>query len=1147
MSNRARAVWKRLFSFTNSTLPHPQRCVAETLEDRVLLAAQGLITTPQTFTGRLDGKIVFTSGGHGWQYNTTLGRYATDRGDNNEMVEDFGNQEQMSAFADYALRAGATVVPMRPVGRQINEVVLDNDSADVTFSTSGWSNSSSTKYYDENYNGDAVPYRFASTVTGAASATATYTPNIPAAGMYPVYTWVLWGTDRTEQTYTINHTGGSTEITVDHSKVGSGWVYLGTYHFDAGKSTTGEGSVVITNKSALSGKVVIADAIRFGNGMGDYIFTGSGATAISGYPREDENAYHWLARSLGVGTTASSVIGTSSSANVSAPSDYAEYMFHGTFGEAVYIGFHSNAGGGRGARGLIDADVPEQTPHQAGTNGLADILGDQINQDMQNLNGVFEYNWTTGTTSTFTGQFGEINLGSGAEMDATIIEVAFHDSVEDAAIMRDPRGRDQIARSVYQGTVQYFSLYGSPVVTNTSLPTPPTNVRALSNASGAVTLNWSAGPTSPSSVYGNAATGYKVYASVDGYGFDGGRVVAGVGTTSLTITGLDPSLPYYFKVVATNAGGESGSSEVATALPSGGVKQVLIVNGFDRYDRTQNLRYAYLGQQVDRVWPRFNNSFDYVVQFETAIQGAKPGVHVASTSNEAVISGAINLSDFHSVIWILGDESTADRTFDATEQTKVTNFINAGGNFFLSGSEIGWDLDQQNNGRTFYESTLKGNYVSDDAGTYTATAAGGGIFSGMSSFVFSNGTTFSSLDGQYHDVAFPDVIAPQAGAVSALTYSGGTGGTAAIQVAGTGGRGDIVMFGFPFEAMTVAARRQTAMGKILDFFGVTNSASSTPGMPLLAAATNSGSPSDNTTNYNNSSAPKALEITVPGTIAGSTVNVFADGTLIGTATASGTSTTVTATLLNALAEGLHLITAEQFTPGTTGTSAKATNLSITIDTVAPALSSDAFAFQTSQNLTFTFNENLLSAVPTTNLTLHNNTISADLDQGSFSANTTGAVVTFSFPGFGGTLPNGNYTATLSAANITDVAGNALASNATSNFFFMNADADRNGIVNIQDFNVLATNFGKFGQTFTQGNFDYSGDGSVNIQDFNILATNFGKSVDTNPPAAPSTLSETTTASSFRSGHSIGIVAASRRSTARDSYEPQDDLLDDVLL
>lgn len=832
---RPRALLRRVFAF-------------ESLEARLTLAAAGLVPVGTQPVGALSGKIVFTSPGHGWQWNTTLNRYATDRGDNNEIVEDFGNQDQMTAYVDYLLRAGATVVPMRPVGRQLNEVVLDNDSPGVTF-TGTWSNSSSTRFYDEDYGAttDSIPYRWANTTTGTESAVANYTPNIPQAGLYPVYTWVLRGTDRTEQTYRINHTGGATEIKVDHSKVGSGWVYLGTYHFNQGSSTTGQGSVQIINKASSTGKVVIADAIRFGNGMGDYIWTASGATTISGYPREDENSYHWIARMVGQGTSLSTAIGSGTN-NVSAPSDMAEWMYNGAFGGALYVGFHSNAGGGRGAVGLIDTDVSDRTPNQS---NLATYLARQINQDMQALNGVFEYNWSTRTTHTYTSQFGEINLGTNAEMDATIIETAFHDSVEDAALMRDPKVRDQIARSVYQGTLEYFANHGSPAATNVSLPTPPLNVRAVSNATGAVTVSWSGGASSPAGVHGAAATAFRVYASINGRGFDGGTLVSNSGATSVTLTGLDPNIPYYFRVAAANTGGESRPSEVVTALPSGGVKQVLIVNGFDRFDRTQNFRYPYLGGQTDRVWPRYNNSFDYVIQVHSAIHASKPGVHVASTSNEAVISGAVNLTDYDTVVWILGAESTIDDTFSATEQTKATSFINAGGNLFLSGSEIGWDLDQQNNGRTFYENTLKSNYVADDAGTYTATAAAGGIFAGMSSFVFSNGSAYSQLDTQVYDVVYPDVIAPQPGAVSALTYSGGTGGTAAIQVAGTSGKGSIVMLGFPFEAMSNETRRHTAMGRILDFFSVAApvpavsihtrvngyDANSSPGPILLTAST----------------------------------------------------------------------------------------------------------------------------------------------------------------------------------------------------------------------------------------------------------------------------------------------------------------------
>ena len=80
-----------------------------------------------------------------------------------ELVEDFGNQDQFTYYVDYLFRAGATVVPMRPVGRQTNEVVVDNDSPGVTF-TGSWSNSGSTRYYDEDYGAtpDAVPFTISS-------------------------------------------------------------------------------------------------------------------------------------------------------------------------------------------------------------------------------------------------------------------------------------------------------------------------------------------------------------------------------------------------------------------------------------------------------------------------------------------------------------------------------------------------------------------------------------------------------------------------------------------------------------------------------------------------------------------------------------------------------------------------------------------------------------------------------------------------------------------------------------------------------------------------------------------------------------------------------------------------------------------------
>lgn len=807
----------------------------ETLEQRLPFAA-GLVEVGTQPTGALTGKIVYASAGHGWQWNETLNRWATDRGNLLSLVEDFGNQDQLTYYVDFLHKSGATVVPMRPVGRQLNEVVLDNDSAGVTFTGSWANNTAGPRWYDEDYgaNLDPVKYRFANVNSTTETATATFTPNIPASGMYPVYTWVPFATNRTNQLYRVNHTGGTTEVRVDHRNVGNGWVYLGTYHFGSGSSTT-DGSVTISNRSSAGGSVVIADAIRFGNGMGDVPWndSGIGSGNISGYPREDEGSILWAWRGIGQDSTFTSpsvLIGTN---NVNAPIRMAEQMNADTvpYGTSVYIGFHSNATTGNpatatatGALSLISSSAP--TPNQ---DDLALFTGRQINVDMRALNGQFEHDWSTRTTNTLTGSYGEIsNTWAAGEFDATIVEVGFHDTPSDNELLRDGRVRTQLARSTYEGTLEHlFTIFGTttrPI--NVTVPSPPRDVSITSTQNGNVVVRWSAGLSSSggfSGVNGSPATGFRVYASSNGYGFDGGTFVAGSATTSLTLTGYDPTIPYYFKVVAENTGGQSLASEVLTATPNGGDRQVLIVNGFDRIDRSQNFKqpYAFGGTTTDRVWENYGNSRDYTVPVQAAIQAARPGIRVDSTSNEAVINRMVNLTDYEAVIWILGNESVANQTFSIAEQTLVNQYIAAGGDLMVSGSEVAWDLDAQNNGRTFFRDTLGASFVSDSSGSYIAATPTGGIFAGLSNVTFSNGASFSSLDGQTYNVSSADVLTPQPGSVAALRYGSSTGSVAAIQKPGTTGRGSVVTFGFPFETIVSPTSRSQIMDRVLGFFSVT--------------------------------------------------------------------------------------------------------------------------------------------------------------------------------------------------------------------------------------------------------------------------------------------------------------------------------------
>ncbi len=786
-------------------------------EQLASMAAAGLNAIGSQPVGALTGKIVYLHGGHGLTANEN-GSWGFQRPEIEEIVEDLSNQDMMTFLADFLWRAGATIVPLRPIGHQTNEVIIDNDDAEVTY-VGSWGNSTQSVFYGSP--GD-TPYRYAST-SATETAYARYRPDIPEAGYYPVYTWVHDGSDRVNQLYKVTHSGGTTEVRVDHRMVGDGLVYLGTYYFEQGT----DGYVDISNENSESGNV-IADMIRFGNGMGDIAPYGT----ISGTSRENEPGVYWIAQNLGQGISASTAYGSLSS-TVSAPPRFAAFMNNsaaGSLSDRVFISYHSNAGGGRGAVGLHNTNSGGATPNQF---LLADILGGKVNDDMSALNGTFEHDWSTRTSDTYQADFnyGEINNSYiNDEFDATILEWAFHDSSLDLDLMRDADVRIAVARATYQGLQQYFNTVDGGATGLTFLPDPVTDVMTETNGDGTVTVSWT--PPAYLAVGGDTPTGYMIYTSLNGYGFDGGTYVAGGSTTSFTMTGLDYNNgTHYFKVVAVNAGGESlGSSVVAaTPLPAAAPSKVLIVNGFDRVDRTGNDREAQPnGYVVDRIRLQYQNSGDYAVQIGEALEAFNPAIAIDTVQNENVTSLDIDLTDYDTVIWILGEESTADQTFSTAEQFLVDNFVSNGGDLLVSGSEIGWDLDASGNGASFYNNTLGGDYVSDDAGSYSVNGVAGSIFEGLS-FSFDNGTLFYNVD-------YPDVINPSGGSQLALTYS--TGGGAAVQKKGSTA-GDVVMLAFPFETITTASDRADVMAAIMDFFGAPPS--EIPGPPSGIVAT----PGDN--------------------------------------------------------------------------------------------------------------------------------------------------------------------------------------------------------------------------------------------------------------------------------------------------------------
>jgi hypothetical protein len=770
--------------------------------------------------GALSGRIVYTAAGHGWHY---ISSWDTDRSVNNSMVEDFGNQDQMSLYAQYCFNAGATVVPFRPIGNQTNEVIVDNPAATLTGS---WSDGASNPYYGTGAVGE-VKYK-TSACAASETAVARFTPNIPQQGYYPVYAWVLNGTNRAiDQLYRITHTGGATEVRVNHRRVGRGWVYLGTYYFNSGTA----GYVEISNQSSSpASSFAIADAIRFGNGMGT-INRGGG---VSGHPKEDECSRYW-AQGMN-GTSGDTTVYDRSTLddgddNVGTPPRAAAYMNDSTQGaltDRVFLSFHSNAGGGRGVLGLYNDPVHfpgTDTPNQL---AWATLVAKEVNDDLvaigtpplelawNNRGSNLTYTHYDSTNSANSYAFGEIRDDSiNGEMDATICEVAYHDSASDAVLLRDPKARGWVARACYQATVKYFNQYGAGTLA--LLPEPPTNVRAVASG-GSVTVSWNA--PAATSVGGQAPTGYRIYQSTDGYGFGNPVNVSGAATLSQVISGLPAGQTTYFRITSTNTGGESLPSEVL-AVRGTGNSAVLLVKGFDRVDRSLNpVETQGALSNFQRIRPLKSNANDYLVQHATAL--AAIPLTFDSASNEAVKAGQVSLGSYQSVVWECGEESTGDATFDSTEQSLVTTYLNGGGKLFTSGAEIGWDLDFSNFGKTFYQNTLKTVYVADDAGTYSCGAgsnAFAGLVSGAATFTAptQNDTSYPPVAAAPYNADFCDTLSPNgAGAAACLVYS--TGGNAAVQV--NTGTYKVINMGLPFECIISSSARNTIMANAMSFFGV---------------------------------------------------------------------------------------------------------------------------------------------------------------------------------------------------------------------------------------------------------------------------------------------------------------------------------------
>ncbi len=734
---------------------------------------------PGAAEGALSGKAVYVSQCHGYIWYDSLGTFSTQRGNLFETVEDFHNPEGANQYlVRYLENMGARVFTAKERDTQSLMALSDNDGAGYSETGAGFvdggagfAQPSSIPYGVDPFD-QGTTRQFPSDGGGVA----TWQPAVPDDGHYAVY--VSWDSDAANATdahYRLTHPGGVIDRFFDQTVHGSTWQYVETLWLTAGTSLTVE---LIGDSSQA--KLLSADAVRIGGGTTEVSRHG----VTPGRPRWETGAIQYTQYN-GAPTSIYDPYGDGTSSDggsdPTARSRWAEWE-HPSGEDAVYLSWHSNAGGGDGTS-TYHAGSECSSTEIAGSDDLADLVQSEIVSSARTL---WDASWNDRGTPTAC--FSEVSPSNNSEMPAALVELAFHDNESDTAFLKNPRFRDDASRAMARGIARYFAERDGQAVTFP--PEPPLGVQ-LVHEGGSLVARWEQGPTG--APFGDAATSWRVFRSADGRAFDNGTDVS---TPELAIS-ADLGETVYLRIAGINAGGMSFGSQVVSARrATSGQADVLVVNAFDRLDGGL-LDEEYKSSTVGTtkfldVWR--TNPGDLVVPHAQALADA--GYTFDSASDEA--AELLDWTDYAVVVWATGEESTVDESFSPDQQSLVSLYLSAGGTLWASGAEILWDLDERGDSldQAFAAGTLGATMASDAAASDAVD--GEGVLAGIQ-------LDFGTAWGGSYPVEYPDVL----DSVRPVVARYGDGG-----VAGVLGDG-VALFGFPFDAVGDPSARAAAAAALV--------------------------------------------------------------------------------------------------------------------------------------------------------------------------------------------------------------------------------------------------------------------------------------------------------------------------------------------
>ena len=827
------------------------------------------LSTPHEIKNGLQNRHIALWQSHGLYYAQTAHRWEWQRARMFGTVEDLFTQSFVLPYLTPMLEnAGATILIPRERDTQIHEIIIDNDR-----STPGseykeldgekaWSDGEKAGFghIQATYTNGENPftqgtYRQTVTQRKGKESLIEWIPEIPESGNYAVYASYQSFPNSTEQAlYTIHHAGGETTIAVNQTMGGGTWIYLGNFKFTAHEQA--HERIVLTNQSNKSGKIITADAIKIGGGMGNIARSPLESpypieAETSGYPRFTEAARYWL-QWAGI---PDSIYSKSAFRNDYQDDIYARPQWVNYLKEQTHIpidmafAFHSDAGTTPddsiiGTLGIYMSKSNDGIYTNRKSREIARDLTDMIQtQILSDVRKVYNPQWSR--RGMWNQSYIEARI---PDVPTMLLELLSHQNFADMRYGLDPRFHFLICRAIYKGMLRYicFQNKQEPIVQ----PLPPDRLYTELVETNKVRIGWKA--VQDTLEESASPTAYILYSRKDSGGFDNGTLVKG----EEIILPIETGIIHSYKVAAVNKGGISFPSEIVSVYrsPKGEKeKTVLIVNGFDRisgpasfesaadslagflYAVDRGVPYlndiAFIGDQFEfrrsATWnsndnnghgDSYNNyagqviagnTFDYPFIHGQAM--AETGYSFVSCSHKSLAEGVVKPDTYPIIDLILGKQRQPVIT--PVLQDTLRSYLAQGGNLLVSGTNLFSDSWGNAQDRTFVEEVLKGKLASRNAskeGIVNSCASPYGYINGRYTFrTRPNPICYSieSVDG---------VLPADKLAHTILRYPENNIGAGIVYE----GKYRTCSLGFPFEALQTPSERNRLMESILRFFSI---------------------------------------------------------------------------------------------------------------------------------------------------------------------------------------------------------------------------------------------------------------------------------------------------------------------------------------